>query len=110
MRLRRLAVAIPAAKGGICGVIGILGVALALTLRGGQYDLLPLGLGFVSMPILVAAITYLLAAFLLSRGGLAWRAIGALLDAAPSVAALWILNPLGIDPSNLSSIASAVFL
>lgn len=110
MRLRRWAVAIPAVKGGICGVIGVLALALALTLKGGQYDLLPVGLGLVSMPILLAAITYLLAAFLLSRGGLVWRSIGALLDAAPNLLALWILNPLGIGPSHPASIALAIFL
>lgn len=110
MRLRRWAVAIPAVKGGICAVIGVLAFALAATLRGGQYDLLPVGLGLISIPILLAAITYLLAAFLLSRSGLVWRSIGVLLDAAPNLLALWILNPLGIDPSNPTSIALVVFL
>ena len=94
MRLRRWAIAIPAVKASICAAIGLLALTLALTLRGGQYDLLPVALGIVSMPVLLGAITYVLAAFLLSRGGLVWRSLGASLEVAATLVIAWQLIQL----------------
>jgi len=85
MGLRGAAVALPAAKGLLFGVVGGLALALAVALKGPEYSLAPLALFVYSIPLIAAAIVYLIAAFLLARARAVWQVLGALLDAAASL-------------------------
>ena len=96
-RLRRAEVAIPAVKGLICGAIGGLLLALSFALIGPYSDGLPLFLFLYSLPCLLAAILYLIAAFLLARARAVWRVPGALLDAAASLAISWALVSIFLE-------------
>jgi hypothetical protein len=65
-----------------------------------------------SIPALFAAIWYLIAAFLLARAQVGWRALGAFLDGAASLVISWALLEEGIalsgrDGPLLISIATA---
>lgn len=91
MGLRRAAVALPAAKGLLFGVVGGVALALSFTLEGPQWSLIPFALFVYSVPLLVAALVYLSAAFLLARARAVWHVAGALLDAAASLTISWAL-------------------
>jgi phage shock protein PspC (stress-responsive transcriptional regulator) len=91
MGLRRAAVALPMAKGLLFGVVGGLALALSFDLKGPEFSFVPFALFVYSIPLLVAAIVYLIAAFLLARARAVWRVPGALLDAAASLMISWAL-------------------
>ena len=91
MGLRRAAVALPTAKGLLFGVVGGLALALSLALKGPEFSFVPFALFVYSIPFLVAAIVYLIAAFLLARARAVWQVPGALLDAAASLMISWAL-------------------
>lgn len=91
MGLRRAAVALPAAKGLFFGVVGGLALALSFTLEGPQWSFVPFALFVYSLPLLVAAIVYLIAAFLVARARTLWRVPGVLLDAAASLTISWAM-------------------
>ena len=108
MRLRRAAVAIAAVKGFICGAIGGAALAYSLLARGPQVGFLAFGLFVLSLPVLLAAITYFLAAFLLARAPKAWRVSGALMDTAASLAVSWALVEEGTVLDRMDSPLSIV--
>jgi hypothetical protein len=91
MRLKRATVVLPVVQGLICGAIGVSFLALSVALKGPEWSFVPIGLFLFSVPCLLAAILYLIAAFLLGRGRAVWRVPGALLDAAASLAISWAL-------------------
>jgi hypothetical protein len=91
MGLRRAAVALPTAKGLLFGVVGVLALALSFALKGPEFSFVPFALFVYSIPLLLAAIVYLIAAFLLARARAVWRVPGALLDAAASLTISWAL-------------------
>src|SRR5690348_13273521 len=91
MGLRRAAVALPTAKGLLFRVVGGLALALSFALKGAEYSFFPFALFVYSIPLMVAAIVYLIAAFLLARAGAVWQVPGALLDAAASLMISWAL-------------------
>jgi hypothetical protein len=86
MALKRATIIIPAVKGLICGAIGVSFLALSFALTGPEWSFVPFGLFIFSVPCLLAAIVYLIAAFLLARTRFVWRTLGVLLDAAASLA------------------------
>jgi len=100
-RLRRAAVVIPAIKGVICALIGGSYLAYSLIVTGAGADLLPAALFLLSLPALLAAIWYLVAALLLARVWMVWRSLGALLDAVASLLISWALVEEGIVLSGL---------
>jgi len=63
--------------------------------------LLPAALFLLSLPALLAAIWYLVAALLLARVWMVWRSLGALLDAVASLLISWALVEEGIVLSGL---------
>ncbi len=91
MGLRRAAVALPAARGLLFGVVGGLALALSFALKGPEFSFVPFALFVYSVPLMVAAIVYLIAAFLLARARAVWQVPGALLDAAASLMISWAL-------------------
>ena len=91
MGLRRAAVALPTAKGLLFGVVGGLALALSFSLKGPEFSFVPFALFVYSIPLLLAAIVYLIAAFLLARARAVWRVPGALLDAVASLTISWAL-------------------
>src|SRR5690348_1382754 len=91
MGLRRAAVALPTAKGLLFGVVGGLALALSFALKGSEFSFVPFALFVYSIPLMVAAIVYLIAAFLLARARAVWQVPGALLDAAASLMISWAL-------------------
>ena len=86
MSPRRAAVVIPAVKGLISGAVGGCLLALSFLLIGPYSSFLPLALFLFSLPCLLTAVVYLIAAFMLARDRVVWRMPGALLDAAASLA------------------------
>ncbi len=94
MGLTRAAVALPTAKGLLFGVAGGLALALSFALKGPEFSFAPLALFVYSIPLMVAAIVYLVAAFLLARARTVWQVPGALLDAAASLMISWALVAL----------------
>lgn len=96
MRLRRAAVVIPIVRGSICGALGALALIGALALKGPNWGFVPFALFVYSIPLLLTAIVYFVAAFLLARRWIVWRALGALLDTAPSLLIAWALVAEGM--------------
>jgi hypothetical protein len=86
MTLKRATIVLPVVQGLICGAIGVSFLALSVVLKGPEWSFVPLALFVFSIPCLLAAIVYLIAAFLLARTRLVWRTLGVLLDAAASLA------------------------
>lgn len=91
MALRRATVALPTAKGLLFGMVGGLALVLSFALEGPQFSFAPLALFVYSIPLMVAAIVYLIAAFLLARPRAVWQVPGALLDVAASLMISWAL-------------------
>lgn len=61
-------------------------MVFAFTATGPEAGFLPFAMFFYSIPFLLVAAWYLIAAFLLARAEVGWRAAGALLDASASLA------------------------
>ena len=101
MRHGRAAVIIPAIKGVICGLIGGSALAYSATATGPYAGSLPAVLFFFSLPWLLAAIWYVIAAILLARARVVWRVPGAFLDAAASLVISWVLVEAGLVNSYL---------
>jgi len=122
MRLRRAAVIIPVIKGIICAVIGGSALASSFIFTGPNADLWPVALFVFSLPWLLAAAVYWIAAFLLARTLVVWRVSGALLaglvSAALAVALVvegWVQTQeppfsLGIWPLGISIAIAALWI
>src|SRR5690242_7642828 len=91
MRPKSRAALIPAVKAVICGAIGASALVYAFTATGPQAGFLPFAMFIYSIPTALAAVWYLLAAFLLARAKVGWRVFGALLDGSASLAISWAL-------------------
>lgn len=66
-------------------------LALSFALKGAEFSFVPLALFVYSIPLMVLAIFYLSAAFLLARARPVGQVPGALLDAAASLVISWAL-------------------
>lgn len=95
MRLHRVAVLIPLTKGLLCASVGGAALAYSFVVSGSGAGSVALALTFFSIPWLVQAAGYFVAAFLLSRAWVVWRVPGVLLDALLSVVIAWALIEAG---------------
>jgi hypothetical protein len=93
MGLGRAGIALPTAKGLVFGVVGGSFLALSFALKGPEFSFVPFALFVYSIPLTVAAIVYLIAAFLLARARAVWQVPGALLDAGASLMISWAMVP-----------------